>query len=136
MRYVTTPVNGSHKKAKPAFNHEAIGLGDAELYCSKYAKFGIAISCDRPTRSSSVILHDAEEAVNGVGFTEQAFPDPRHCERDWKKRADLPWLDVSMRMLSKLHREWSAKVMEIETETETMLAAKVVVLFWCGSFRG
>lgn len=83
-----------------------------------------------------MILHDAEEAANGVGFTEEAFPDPRHCERGWGERAGLPWLDVSMRMLSKLHREWSAKVMEIETETETLLAAEVVVLFGCGSFRG
>lgn len=33
-----------------------------------------------------------------------------------------------MRMLSKLHKERSAKVMEMETGT--MLAVKVVVLFW------
>lgn len=82
--------------------------------------------CGWPTRSTSVMLHDAEEAVNRVGFTEEAFPDLRHCK--WEKRANLPWLDVSMRMLSKLHRERSAKVMEIETKT--MLAVKVVVLFW------
>lgn len=84
--------------------------------------------CGWPTRSTSVMLHDTEEAVNRVGFTEEAFPDLRHCKCDWEKKADLPGLDVSMRMLSKLHKERSAKVMEMETGT--MLAVKVVVLFW------
>lgn len=53
---------------------------------------------------------------------------------EWKTQGDSPWLDVSMRMLSKLHRGRSVK--ETETGTETMLAFKVVVLFWVGRFRG
>lgn len=41
-----TQVNGLHQKTKAAFNHEAIGLGEAELYCSKYAKLEVAMFCD------------------------------------------------------------------------------------------
>lgn len=52
MRDVRRQVDGLHKKTKPAFNHEAIGLGEAGLYCSKYAKLQIASVIDQRDRAA------------------------------------------------------------------------------------